>query len=205
MAVHVPSSTIHFIPTSPHILRNHPSSSNRSIRPMNRSFLLPASKRRRLGAGPAGSTPSRPGFIDQKLIEGSQQPRSSSSIPRESSPPVQSLPALHEEESQLDAFGKPLALKHGMICSCRSDLELLAQEDEMGILHAERTAITQKTPRQDLYLTYAEDQNAPQLRSRFFDRKSRGPFLCRGHSSLILMYISKPKCHPSARAPFQPS
>jgi hypothetical protein len=72
----------------------------------SKPFLLPPSKRRKVDAAPTGFTQGRAGFIDQKLIEGSQQPRSSSSFTRESLPSVKPNVSLHDEESQLDAFGK---------------------------------------------------------------------------------------------------
>lgn len=117
MAVHVLPSTL-FQPPTLHLPLHHLSTSNCSIMRKNPyskpSFVLP-SKRRRLDAGPALTKPSRPGFIDQKLIEGSQQPRSSSSIPHESSPSAEALPSLHDEEPQFDAFGELQSSDHGLM------------------------------------------------------------------------------------------
>lgn len=78
----------------------------------SKPFLLPPSK----DAAPTGFAQSRAGFIDQKLIEGSQQPRSSSSFTQESPPPVKPNLSLHDEESQLDAFGE-LWLSDRPFCS----------------------------------------------------------------------------------------
>lgn len=72
----------------------------------SKSFLQPPSKRRKLDAAPTGVPQSRAGFIDQKLIEGSQQPRSSSSFTQESPASARPNLTLHGEESELDAFGK---------------------------------------------------------------------------------------------------
>lgn len=72
----------------------------------SKPFFVPPSKRRRVDTGPAGSPQSRPGFIDQKLIEGSQQPRPSSSISLEPSPSFDSVSSLRDEGPQFDAFGQ---------------------------------------------------------------------------------------------------
>lgn len=112
VAVHVPASTL-FQPqrfstlttTLQHQLFNC-SIMRKNNYSQSKPFLLPPSKKRKVDAAPSGLTQSRPGFIDQKLIEGSQQPPSSSSFTQESPPPVQPNLVSHDEESQLDAFGE---------------------------------------------------------------------------------------------------
>lgn len=134
-------------------------------------FFVPASKRRRVDTGPAGSPQNRPGFIDQKLIEGSQQPRSSNSISRESSPPLDPLSSLLDEDPQFDAFGKLQLWIISSIVDIVPDLGLLAEESELGSLHTRHIPSAQMTPPRGAFASNARLENAPPQRSRFFNRE----------------------------------
>lgn len=66
-----------------------------------------SSKRRRIDPGSAGShQTSRPGIIDQRLIEGSQCRGYPDLIQQATSPIQTSTSSCHDEDAQLDAFGK---------------------------------------------------------------------------------------------------
>jgi len=60
----------------------------------------------RVDARPGSSQGSRAGMIDQKLIDGSQQPRHPSSFLVETSFHEEPISSLDDTEPQLDAFGE---------------------------------------------------------------------------------------------------
>ncbi|KAJ5082947.1 hypothetical protein N7532_011990 [Penicillium argentinense] len=114
-------------------------------------FQISPKRRQRTGSGPAGSSQSsRIGVIDQRLIEGSQQPRSQTR-----SSPVSTSAALFSDndESELDAF----------------DLELLASENSKAV-DARATATT---PSHAYGTANNGTQNALSQTSRFFTREYR--------------------------------
>ncbi|KAJ5190289.1 uncharacterized protein N7498_009274 [Penicillium cinerascens] len=113
----------------------------------------PPFKQQRVDIRPASSQSSRIGMIDQKLIEGSQQPRYPSSFSQEElSPEERDLP-LRDEYSQLDAF----------------DLELIAQENEISRSYGLQQGMPRATPRQGAFVSSFQQPGAPHQRSRFFD------------------------------------
>lgn len=66
-----------------------------------------SSKRRRIDPGSAGShQTSRPGIIDQRLIEGSQWRGYPDLVQQATSPIQMSTSSCYDEDVQLDAFGK---------------------------------------------------------------------------------------------------
>lgn len=66
----------------------------------------PSFKRQRVDIRPVSSQSSRVGMIDQKLIDGSQQPRYPSSFSQEELSLGEQNLSLRDEDSQLDAFGE---------------------------------------------------------------------------------------------------
>ncbi|KAJ5138363.1 uncharacterized protein N7515_003211 [Penicillium bovifimosum] len=89
---------------------------------------------------------SRTGIIDQKLVEGSQQPRASSPSPRK---PFNALPSsVHDEDPQLDDF----------------DLELLASEHRENAFEDAGLSFPRSAP---LRTSRQSEIDSPQL-SRFF-------------------------------------
>lgn len=80
------------------VMRRMPYSQSNSFEP---SF-----KRQRVDIRPASSQSSRVGMIDQKLIDGSHQPRYPSSFSQEELSPGERSLSLRDEDSQLDAFGE---------------------------------------------------------------------------------------------------
>ncbi|KAJ5292397.1 sedoheptulose-1-7-bisphosphatase [Penicillium atrosanguineum] len=113
----------------------------------------PSSKRRRVNIRSASSQGGRTGTIDQRLINGSQHQRYSSSFRDDTLSPKNRIPSLQDADSQLDIF----------------DLELLAQESEIGNSHEVQHGFSRETPRQSRFVSAFQQPSAPTQRSRFFD------------------------------------
>ncbi|CAI7620851.1 unnamed protein product [Penicillium pancosmium] len=122
--------------------------------PYSRSNTIDSSpKRRRIDTGSAGtSRNNRAGVIDQKLIEGSHQPRAYDSRLRNFS--IMTSPEIGpcDGDSQLDAF----------------DLDLLASDSGRGPTITSETPPGKATPQQIYKSASLSNQAAPVQTSRFF-------------------------------------
>ena len=109
-----------------------------------------SSKRRRIDPGSAGShQPSRLGFIDQRLIEGSQWRGHPDLVQRATSPIQTSTSSCHDEDTQLDAFGKYNSLRRPASANMAPDLELLAHQKSNSMFHSSNAEFSQSTPREE--------------------------------------------------------
>lgn len=138
---------------------------------LHSKHLQPSPKRRRIDPGSASShQASRPGFIDQRLVEGAQWPGYPDLVQqRPSSIPTSTLSG-HEEDVHLDAFGNQLRFAVWSVANTSLDLELLAQQKNMCAIQSSNFALFHPSPEQDILPGLKHQDVLPQ-KSRFFDCK----------------------------------
>ncbi|KAF3388416.1 ATP-dependent DNA helicase MER3 [Penicillium rolfsii] len=167
----------------------------------------PSPKRRRFDPESAFSyQTSRPGFIDQRLMEGSQWPGYPDLVQRVTPSIQKSTSMYHDEDVQLDAFGKHglsmVQLVVKISADVHPDLELLAQQKNISTFQSSSSAFQHPTPEVKVS-TGLKDQDVPPLKSRFFESLSHAtPFsgpassqsdLASGPSSSPLMMMHQRK------------
>lgn len=126
-------------------------------------------KRRRIDPEPANShQASRPGFIDQRLIEGSQWPGYPNLV-QQGPPSIQtSTLSGHEEDVHLDAFGNRFQFVVKVVANMSSDLELLAHQKNTRAFQSSNPGISHPSPEEEIF-TGLKHQDVPPQKSRFFD------------------------------------